>query len=94
MKHNPFEEVPLLRLAVCLMVGIVVGEKCVVAVPLLPVFIVAVILALLLWRHEHWQSVAIAVCFILLGWLLMQRQKQSLNVMWPDGEVCRSEERR
>ena len=88
MKHNPFEEVPLLRLAVCLIVGIVVGEKCVVAVPLLPVFIVAVILALLLWRHEYWQSVAIAVCFILLGWLLMQRQKQSLNVMWPDGEVC------
>ena len=88
MKHNPFEEVPLLRLAVCLMVGIVVGEKCVLAVPLLPVFIVAVILALLLWRHEHWQSVVIAVCFILLGWLLMQRQKQSFNVTWPEGEVC------
>ena len=45
-------------------------------------------LALLLWKYEQWQSLAIAVCFVVLGWLLMERQKASLVVDWPGNEVC------
>ena len=85
MKNDPFESVPLLRLSVCLMVGIVVGEY--VAVPLLPVFVAMVVVALFLWKYPQVQSAAIALCFVVLGALLMQRQKASLQVTWPEGEV-------
>ena len=88
MESKPFwKEAPLLRLAVCLMAGIVVGDMVVVGWWLLLVFVMMVALALLSWKHEHWQSVAIAVCFVVLGWLLMERQKASLEVAWPEDEV-------
>ena len=87
MKNDPFESVPLLRLAVCLMVGIVVGEYATIPLPLLPVFVAMVVAALLLWKYSQVQSVAIALCFGVLGALLMQRQKESLQVAWPEGEV-------
>ena len=88
MKNKPFwKEAPLLRLAVCLMVGIVIGDHVVIGWWLLPIFVGMVVLALLLWKHEHLQSIAIAACFVVLGWLLMQRQKASLQMTWPEGEV-------
>ena len=77
----------MLRLAVCLMVGIVVGNYVSVGWWLLLIIIGLVGLALLLWKHEHLQSIAIAASFVVLGWLLMQRQKASLQVTWPEGEV-------
>ncbi|MBO4719264.1 MAG: ComEC/Rec2 family competence protein [Prevotella sp.] len=89
MKNNLFEEVPLLKVAVSLMAGIVVGQfVAVVALWLLAILIGLLVLTLLLWRHPHWQSVAISLCFLALGWLLMQRQKESLHMTWPEGEVC------
>ena len=89
MKSKPFwNEAPLFRLAVCLMVGIVVGDSVAVGWLLLPIFVALVAVALLLWKYEHWQSVAIALCFVVLGWLLMERQKALLVVVWPEGEVC------
>ena len=87
MKNDPFESVPLLRLAVCLMVGIVVGEYVIIPVSMLPIFIAMVVVALLLWKLPQVQSVAIALCFVALGALLIQRQKESLQVAWPEGEV-------
>ena len=78
---------PLVHLAICLMAGIVIGRFFVVGWPLLPVFIVAVLLALALWKYENLQSVAIAVCFLVLGMLLMERQKASLQENWPE-EAC------
>jgi competence protein ComEC len=42
---------------------------------------------LLLWRYAVLQSVAIAACFVLLGWLLVQRQETKLRVSWPEEEV-------
>ena len=87
MKNDPFESVPLLRLAVCLMVGIVVGEYATISLPMLPVFVAMVAVALLLWKYSQAQSVAIALCFVVLGALLMQRQKASLQVSWPENEV-------
>ena len=31
---------------------------------------------LLLWRYEHWQSIAIALCFVMLGIVLITRQPE------------------
>ena len=88
MKSKPFwNEAPLLRLAICLMVGIVIGDYVAVGWLLLPIFVGVVVLALLLSKQEHLQSIAIAACFVVLGWLLMERQKASLVVTWPEGEV-------
>lgn len=87
MKNKLFGEAPLLRLAVCLMAGIVVGNEVEAGHRLWPVLAVAVVLSLLLWRKALLQSVAIAVCFVLLGWLLTARQKASLQAQWPEGEV-------
>ena len=89
MKNIQIEEVPLLKVAASLMVGIIVGQYVAVNVVLLLAGLtVLLVLALLLGRYERWQSVAIALCFVCLGWLLMQRQKESLRVTWPEGEVC------
>ena len=89
MKSKPFwNGAPLFRLAVCLMAGIVVGDSITVGWWLLPIFTAMVVLALLLWKYEQWQSLAIAVCFVVLGWWLMERQKASLTVAWPESEVC------
>ena len=87
MKNKPFGEAPLLRLAVCLMAGIVVGDNIRNCDWLLPAFVVMVVGAMLLWRHAVVQSASIAVCFVLLGWLLVQRQEASLRVSWPEQEV-------
>ena len=88
MKSKLFwNEAPLLRLTVCLMAGIVIGDYVLVGWTLLLIFIAIVLVALLLGKHEYLQSMAIAVCFLLMGWLLMQRQKVSLMVSWPESEV-------
>ena len=87
MKNKPFGEAPLLRLAVCLMVGIVVGDSVGRVVWLLPLFVVIVVVTLLLWRYAVLQSGAITGCFVLLGWLLVQRQEATLRVSWPNEEV-------
>ena len=88
MKSKMFwKEAPLLRLAVCLMAGIVIGDHFVVGWSLLLICVAMVVTALLLWKLEHLQSIAIALCFVVLGWLLMEHQKTSLQVVWPEGEV-------
>ena len=79
----------MLKIAVSLMAGILVGQSVVVGASwLLAVLVGLLVVALLLWRYPQWQSVAISLCFVALGWLLMQRQKESLHVIWPEGEVC------
>ena len=87
MKNKPFGEAPLLRLAVCLMTGIVVGDVVGGGNWLLWLLAAVVLGTLLLWRYAVLQSVAIAVCFVLLGWLLVQRQEASLRLSWPEREV-------
>jgi competence protein ComEC len=54
---------------------------------LLPTFVVMVVGTMLLWRYAVMQSAAIAVCFVLLGGLLVQRQEASLRVSWPEQEL-------
>ena len=87
MRNKLFGEAPLLRLAVSLMAGIVIGKHVEAGPWLWAVFVGAVVLSLLLWRRALLQSVAIALCFLLLGWLLTARQKALLQVEWPEGEV-------
>lgn len=87
MRNKLFGEAPLLRLAVCLMAGIVIGNYVEAGHWLLHVLAGVVVLALLLWKKALLQSVAIAICFVLLGWLLTAREKESLRVQWPEEEV-------
>ena len=89
MKNIHLEEAPMLKIAVSMMAGILVGQSVVVGASwLLAVLVGLLVVALLLWRYPQWQSVAISLCFVALGWLLIQRQKESLHVIWPEGEVC------
>jgi competence protein ComEC len=88
MKNQTFESVPLLRIVVSLMAGIVVGEYLTIVLPLGVMFVLLVVVALLMWKFPLLQSVAIAVCFVVLGMLLIQRQKQLQQRSWPEGEVC------
>jgi len=85
--HNSWNaETPLLRIVVCLMAGIFVGDNVVLSLPLLPLFVGLVVVALLSWRWAQVQSVLIALCFGVLGVLLINRQKVLLKVSWPQGE--------
>ena len=88
MKNKPFGEAPLLRLVICLMAGIVVGDSVGTVSWLWPAVVVMVVGTLLLWRYAVAQSAGIAVCFVVLGWLLVQRQEAKLHVSWPEEEVC------
>lgn len=87
MKNNTFESVPLLRIVVSLMTGILVGEYVAMPLPLCVTFMALVVLALLLWKFPLLQSVTITLCFLVLGAVLIQRQKNQ-QVSWPEGEVC------
>ena len=87
MKNKPFGEAPLLRLVICLMAGIVVGDSVGTVSWLWPVMIVLVVGTLLLWRYAVLQSLGIAMCFVLLGWLLIQKQEATWRVSWPEEEV-------
>ena len=87
MKNKLFGEAPLLRLVISLVAGIIVGDTVGGGSWLLWLLAMAVVGTLLLRRHSMLQSVAIAVCFVLLGWLLTARQKESLRVQWPEHEV-------
>ena len=69
------------------MAGIVVGDSVGTVSWLWPVMIVLVVGTLLLWRYAVLQSVGIAMCFVLLGWLLIQKQEATWRVSWPEEEV-------
>ena len=88
MKNQTFESVPLLRIVVSLMAGIVVGEYVAITLPIWPLFIPLLVVTMLLWKFPLQQSVTITLCFLVLGVMLMQRQKMSLRVEWPEEEVC------
>lgn len=75
MKSKVLERTPLVRAVICLMAGIVIGDSLQIAIPLLPVFAGVVLVALLLWKYEHLQTIAIGICFVVLGSLLIQRQQ-------------------
>ena len=87
MKNNLLVKAPLLRLAVSMMVGIVLGTYVPVGIPLWPVFVGILLVALLLEKYENLQSMAIILAFVMLGWALVKGQWDKVRVDWPDGEV-------
>ena len=87
MRNNLLEKCPLLMPAICMMVGIIIGDYLMAEIPLLPIFIGMVVVSVLLWRFEVLQSVAIVMCFFFLGWLLISWQKEKSKTAWPEEEV-------
>lgn len=87
MKNKLLIKAPLLRLAVSMMVGIVLGTYVTVGIPIWPLFVGILLMALLLEQHENLQSIAIILAFVMLGWALVDRQWKLLRVDWPEGEV-------
>lgn len=71
------ERMPLVRLAVCLMVGIIVGDHLTGQLVWWLVLAGMVGGTLLLWRHEQLQSLAISLCFVVVGIVLMTRQSET-----------------
>jgi competence protein ComEC len=87
MKNNLWVKAPLLRLAVSMMVGIVLGTYVPVGIPLWPVFVGILLVALLLEKYENLQSMTIILAFVMLGWVLVKGQWEKVRVDWPEGEV-------
>ena len=73
MRNRLLDNAPLLRLAVCLIVGIVIANYVPLALSVLPALAIMVVVTLLLWKYENLQSIAILACFLLVGMFLMQR---------------------
>ena len=74
MRNRLLESAPLLRVAVCLIIGIVIARYVLLPIPVLPILAVMVMITVLLWKYTNLQSIAILVCFLLVGMFLMQRQ--------------------
>ena len=79
-------EAPLLRIAVCLILGIVAGDALTAPFPLLPLFVGMVVAALLTRKWAQVQSLLVCLGFVVLGALLI-KQKKALQVAWPEGEI-------
>ena len=75
MRNRLLDNAPLLRLAVCMIIGIIIAHYVALPIPMLPMLIGMVAIALLLWRYKMMQSLAILLCFLFLGMFLMQRQQ-------------------
>ena len=74
MRSVMFDKAPLVRVAVSLILGIIIANYLPLPIPMLPVLIAILIIALLLWKYENLQSLAILLCFLIMGMFLMQRQ--------------------
>ena len=74
MRNRLLDNAPLLRLAVCMIIGIIIAHYVVLPIPMLPVLIGILVIALLLQKYENMQSLAIQFCFLIMGMFLMQRQ--------------------
>jgi competence protein ComEC len=58
-----------------MIIGIIIAHYVALPIPMLPILIGMVAIALLLWRYKMMQSLAILLCFLFLGMFLMQRQQ-------------------
>lgn len=74
MSNRLLDNAPLLRLAVCMIIGITIANYIELPIPIFPVFAGMVVIALLLGSHRYLQSVAVLLCFLLMGMFLIQRQ--------------------
>ena len=78
---------PLLMPALCLIVGILLGDCLPDGWPLWPMLAAVLVLTLACYRRPMVQSAGIYLCFVVLGALLHVNHRRQLSVSWPDGEV-------
>ena len=91
MKTNILHQAPLLIPAVCLMAGIVLGSHLLWPVPLCMVVLLAmVVVTALLGRWGKLQTIAIALCSVILG-LLVVRMDDGRGMM-DDGRIERTQQ--
>lgn len=77
---------PLLKLAACLAAGIVVGRHMAGDSRMwFAALVASIVAALLLWRKPKIQSAMVALCCVVLGVVLSARQRQLMEVEWPEG---------
>jgi competence protein ComEC len=58
-----------------MIIGIIIAHYVALPIPMLPILIGMVAIALLLWRYKMMQSLAILLCFLFLGMFMVQRQQ-------------------
>jgi competence protein ComEC len=75
MRNRLLDNAPLIRLAVCMIIGIIIAHYISLPIPMLPVLAGMVAIALLLWKYRNLQSFTILLCFLVMGMFLMQRQQ-------------------
>lgn len=88
MKTNILHQAPLLIPAICLMVGILLGSHLSLSVPFCIVLLLAMVVATaLLGRWSKLQTIGIALCSVLLGFLIIEMDLSKVD----DGEPTRIE---
>ena len=90
MRNVMFDKGPLVRVALSLILGIVIAHYLPLPIPIFPVLAIAVVIALLLWKHENLQSFAIMMCFLFMGMFLMQRHLSAPDDVQSDSRTERS----
>jgi competence protein ComEC len=73
-----------------MIIGIIIAHYVVLPIPMLPILIGMVAIALLLWRYKMIQSLAILLCFLFLGMFLMQRQQTVTDNLQTISRIDRS----
>lgn len=85
---NIFHTAPLLIPAICLMVGILLGSHLSLSVPFCIVLLLAMVVATaLLGRWSKLQTIGIALCSLMLGFLIIEMDLSKVD----DGEPTRIE---
>lgn len=88
MKTNILHQAPLLIPAICLMVGILLGSHLSLSVPFCIVLLLAmVVTTALLGRWSKLQTIGIALCSVMLGFLIIEMDSSKVD----DGKPTRIE---
>ena len=90
MRNRLLDNAPLLRIVVCMIIGIIIAHYVALPVSMLPVLIGMVVIALLLWKYKYMQSLSILLCFLFMGMFLMQRQQTMPDDLQQTSSIDRS----
>lgn len=89
MKRPVFEHCPLLIPALCMAIGIALGDHIPYGVPMLPVLLAAIIVTLLAGRWPLVQSLGVSLCFTLLGMTIASKDDERLaDGIWTEAVVA------
>ena len=89
MKRPVFEHCPLLIPALCMAIGIALGDHIPHGVPMLPVLLAAIAVTLLAGRWPLVQSLGVSLCFTLLGMTIASKDDERLaDGVWTEAVVA------